>query len=88
VASSILSGTGLASSPVGVLYDTISLGNEQDIFREMRSGPYEGLPYYQKIGAKLFPWSNWYEQYYDSKGKRKYLENQIFKLNTTTGTKK
>ena len=88
MASSILSGTGLASSPIGVLYDTISLGNEQDIFREMRSGPYEGLPYYQKIGAKLFPWSNWYEQYYDSKGKRKYLENQIFKLNTTTGTKK
>lgn len=86
--TSALSGTGLASSPLGVLYDTISLGNEQDIFREMRSGPYEGLPYWQKIGFKLFPWSNTWEQYNDSKGKRKYLENQIFKLNTSTGTRK
>lgn len=75
-----LSGTGTASSPAGLL-NTMFLAPEKDIFREMRSGPYEGDPYWEKTLYKLTPWSNTYEQYKDSKGKRKYLENQVFKLN-------
>ena len=75
-----ISGTGTASSPAGLL-NTMFLAPEKDIFREMRSGPYEGDPYWEKTLYKLTPWSNTYEQYKDSKGKRKYLENQVFKLN-------
>lgn len=76
-----VSGVGTASSPLGTLFDTISVAPEIDIFREMRSGPYEGVPYWEKVLYKLTPWSNAYEQYRDSKGKRKYLENQVFKIN-------
>lgn len=75
-----LTGTGTATSPLGLL-NTMFLAPEQDIFRTMRSGPYEGDAYWEKVLYKLTPWSNTYEQYKDSKGKRKYLENQVFKLN-------
>lgn len=71
-----------STNPVGVLYDTLLWGESyDDPTKIIRSGPYKGNTKGEKIFYKLFPYSNMYEQYYGSKEKRKYIENQIMKLN-------
>lgn len=66
------------------LYSTLGMGtptNKQvSAYKEMKKGPYKGLPRGVKPMIQLAPWSNMWEQYQDSYSKRIYQENKIMNI--------